>query len=245
VVLDQEKNPPKNKKKQENPEKNQEKQENTKNYENIKIPIIYIMREITIAQFEKLPKKGPIAGRSLEAGKLYYIRDIRNKTNPVYVGKYVKPVMYYNDNSVLYNYRFEEVKYLANPSKYRREPGEIFGNVEKYYEVVDPTPTKTDIKNKKITMKELEDFIRGKKAEPHESTPNVSFFGKDYRKVRDKFNNRSKQRSSLSSSRSSRKHVSRSSSRNSRSTRSSSRRSSLSSQRSLSSRSSHRLNDDL
>ena len=144
------------------------------------------MKEITLAQFEKLPKKPSISGRALEPGKLYYIRDIRNKTNPVYVGRYVKPVMYYNDNSVLYNYKFEEVKYLVKTSQHRKEPGEIFGNVEKYYEVVDPTPTKSDIKNKKITMKELDDFIRVKKAEPHSSTPNISFYGK----VRDKFNNR-------------------------------------------------------
>jgi len=158
----------------------------------------YKMKIITIEQFEKLPKKASVSGRALEAGKLYYIRDIRNKTNPVYVGKYVKPVMYYNDNSVLYNYQFEDVKYLVKTSQNRREPREIFGNVEKYYEVVDPTPNKTDIINKKNTIKELADFIRVKKAEPHESTPNVSFFGKDYIKVCDKYNNKSKSHSSLS-----------------------------------------------
>jgi len=178
------------------------------------------MKEITLAQFEKLPKKGSISGRSLEVGKLYYIRDIRNKTNPVYIGRYVKPVMYLNENSVLYNYRFEDVRYLVKPSNYRNEPREIFGNVEKYYEVLDPIPTKSDIKNKKITMKELDEFIRTKKVEPHDSTPNISFFGKNYRKVRDKFNNRSKTNSSLSSSRSSRKHTSKSSSRSSKKTRS-------------------------
>lgn len=184
------------------------------------------MKIITIEQFEKLPKKPSVSGRALEPGKLYYIRDIRKKTNPVYVGKYVEPLMYYNNNSVLYNYKFEDVKYLVKTSQHRREPSEIFGNVEKYYEVVDPTPTKTDIKNKKITMKELEDFIRVKKAEPQDSTPNISFFGKDYRKVRDKFNNRSKSHSSLSPSKSSRtrksKSRSSSSSRKARSSRSSS-----------------------
>jgi hypothetical protein len=189
------------------------------------------MKEITLAHFEKLPKKGSITGRSLEHGKLYYIRDIRNKANPVYIGKYVEPVMYYNDNTVLYNYRFEDVKYLVKPSNYRNEPRKIFGNVEHYYEVLDPMPTKSDIKNKKNTMKELEYFIRAKKSEPHDSSPNISFFGKNYRKARDKFNNRSNQHSSSSkTSKSSRKRNSKSSSssRKTRSNRSSYRPSSSS-----------------
>jgi hypothetical protein len=191
------------------------------------------MKEITLAQFEKLPKKGSISGRSLEVGKLYYIHDIRNKTNPVYIGRYVKPVTYFNENSVLYNYRFEDVRYLVKPSNYRNEPREVFGNVEKYYEVLDPIPTKSDIKNKKNTIKELDDFIRTKKAEPHDNSPNISFFGKNYRKARDKFN-RSKSHSSSSSSRSSRSSRKRnsktasSSSRKTRSTRSSYRPSSSS-----------------
>lgn len=59
--------------------------------------------------------------------------------------------MYYNDTiSVLYNYQFEDVKYLVKTSQHRREPIGIFGNVDNYYEVVYPTPTKTDIINKKI-----------------------------------------------------------------------------------------------
>ena len=111
-MAEKEENPPKKQKKQENPEKNQERQENTKNHTNIKIAIIYIMKIITIDQFEKLPKKGPITGKLLEVDKLYYIRDIRNKTNPVYVGKYVKPVMYYKDNSVSYNYRYEDKNFV-------------------------------------------------------------------------------------------------------------------------------------
>jgi len=45
----------------------------------------------------------------------------------------------------------------------------IFGNVDNYYEVVYPTPTKTDIINKKNTIKELENFILAKKAKPQES----------------------------------------------------------------------------
>jgi hypothetical protein len=191
------------------------------------------MKEITLVEFEKLPKKGPISGRHLEAGKLYYIRDSRNKLNPVYVGRYVKPVIYYNDNSVSYNYNFEDVEYLVNPSKYNQNPRNTYGNIDKYYEVLYPTPTKMDIKNKKSMMNELRDFIYEKKAEPHDKTPTISFMGKDYRKVRDKFNNRStsKPYSSLSSSRSSRKRSSsRSSSKPSssktRSSRKSSRRSS-------------------
>lgn len=160
---------------------------------------------------------------------MYYIRDIRNKTNPVFIGRYVKPVVYYNDNSVSYNYRFEDVEYLVNPSKYKQNPSNIFGNVPKYYEVLYPTPTKIDIKNKKSMMNELRDFISEKKAESHDETPTISFMGKDYRKVRDKFNNRSNRsnhRSSLSSSRSSRKRLSRSSSKPSSSKTRSSRKSS-------------------
>ena len=130
----------------------------------------YKMKIITIEQFEKLPKKPSVSGRSLEAGKLYYIRDIRKKTNPVYIGKYVEPVMYYNDTiSVLYNYQFEDVKYLVKTSQHRREPIGIFGNVDNYCEVVYPTPTKTDIINKKNTKKEMENFILAKKAKPQES----------------------------------------------------------------------------
>ena len=202
------------------------------------------MKIITIDQFEKLPKKGPIAGKSLEVDKLYYIRDIRNKTNPVFIGRYVKPVVYYNDNSVSYNYRFEDVEYLVNPSKYNQQPRNTYGNIEKYYEVLYPTPTKLDIQNKKATISELRDFISEKKAEPHDETPTISFMGKDYRKVRDKFNNRSNHRSSLSSSRSSRKRLSRSSSKPSssktRSSRKSSKRSSSNRSYYRSSSSSHR-----
>jgi hypothetical protein len=189
------------------------------------------MKEITIAEFEKLPKKGPISGKLLEVDKLYYIRDTRNKTNPVFIGRYVKPVVYYNDNSVSYNYRFEDVEYLVNPSKYKQNPSNIFGNVPKYYEVLYPTPTKIDIKNKKSMMNELRDFISEKKAEPHDETPTISFMGKDYRKVRDKFYNRSNgtnRRSSMSSRKQTKRSSSSSkpSSSKTRSSRKSSRRSS-------------------
>lgn len=183
------------------------------------------MKEITIEEFYKLPKKPIPSGRHLEEGKLYYIRDSRNKLNPVYVGRYVKPVVYYNDNSVSYNYNFEDVEYLVNPSKYKQNPSTTFGNLPQYFEVLYPTPTKMDIKNKKSMMKELRNFISEKKAEPHNKTPTISF------------NNRSNgtnSRSSLSSSRSSRKRSSsrssrkRSSSSKMRSSRKSSRRSSSS-----------------
>ena len=202
------------------------------------------MKEITIEEFFKLPKKAISSGRHLEEGKLYYIRDSRNKLNPVYIGRYVKPVTYYNDNSVSYNYRFEDVEYLVNPSKYQQNPSNIFGNLPQYFEVLDPTPTKLDIKNKKSMMNQLRDFISEKKAEPHDETPNISFMGKDYRKVRDKFNNRSNKsnhRSSLSSSRSSRKRsFSSKPSSKTRSSRKSSRRSSSNRSRYRSSSSSYR-----
>lgn len=155
------------------------------------------MKEITLAQFNKLPKKGPYSGSSLKPGAMYYIHDTRRNDNPVYIGTYVRPVYYYNDNSTSVNYRFENVSYLVKPSNYRNAPGTIFGNIHKYYEIP-MEPTSVDIKHKKTTIKELKSFINEKKAEPHDSTPNISFFGKDYRKARNKFNNSS--RSSLSSS---------------------------------------------
>ena len=162
------------------------------------------MKEITIAQFNKLPKRGPYSGSSLKPGAMYYIHDTRRNDNPVYIGTYVRPVYYYNDNnSTSVNYRFENVSYLVKPSNYRNAPGTTFGNVHKYYEIP-MEPTSVDIKHKKTTIKELKSFINEKKAEPHDSTPNISFFGKDYRKARNKFNNSS--RSSLSSSLS-RKHL--------------------------------------
>jgi hypothetical protein len=157
------------------------------------------MKEITIAQFNKLAKRGPYSGSSLKPGAMYYIHDTRRNDNPVYIGRYVRPVYYYNDNNTSVNYRFENVSYLVKPSDYRNAPGTTFGNVHKYYEIP-MEPTTIDIKHKKTTIKELNSFINEKKAEPHDTTPPISFMGKDYRKVRDKFYNKS--RSSSSSKRS-------------------------------------------
>ena len=148
------------------------------------------MKEITLAAFNKLPKKGPISGSRLNPGTMYYIHNRRSDSNPVYIGKYLRPVKYYNDNDVMVNYEFDNVKYLVNISKYRNEPRGIFGSLEQYFEVV-MEPTASDIENKKTTMKELHSFINEKKAEPHDTTPPISFMGKDYRKARDKFYNRS------------------------------------------------------
>ena len=153
------------------------------------------MKEITIAQFNKLPKRGPYSGSSLKPGAMYYIHDTRRNDNPVYIGTYVRPVYYYNDNSTSVNYRFENVSYLVKPSDYRNAPGTIFGNVHKYYEIP-MEPTSVDIKHKKTTIKELKSFINEKRAEQHDSTPNISFFGKDYRKARNKFYNSSRSSSS-------------------------------------------------
>ena len=86
-------------------------------------------------------------------------------------------------------------------------------------------PTSIDIKHKKTTIKELKSFINEKKAEPHDTTPLISFMGKDYRKVRDKFYNKSRSSSSSNSKRnssSSRKRSNKSSSRRSSSSRTSS-----------------------
>ena len=159
------------------------------------------MKEITLVEFNKLPKRGPYSGSSLKPGTMYYIHNRRSDSNPVYIGTYVGPVYYYNDNSTSVNYKFDSVKYLVNSSKYRNEPRDIFGSLEQYFEVV-VEPTSMDIKHKKTTIKELQSFINEKKAEPHDTTPPISFMGKDYRKVRDKFYNKS--RSSSSSKRSKR-----------------------------------------
>jgi len=153
------------------------------------------MKEITLEAFQKLPKRGPYSGRSLKPGTMYYIHDTRNSSNPVYIGTYVGPVNYYGDHATMVNYKFENVKYLVKPSNYRNEPGTTFGNVHKYYEV-SLEPTSTDIKHKKTTIKELKSFINEKKAEPHDTPPNISFMGKDYRKTRDKFYNKSRSSSS-------------------------------------------------
>jgi hypothetical protein len=155
------------------------------------------MKEITLVEFNKLPKKGPISGSRLNPGTMYYIHNRRSDSNPVYIGKYVGPVKYYNDNNVMVNYKFDDVEYLVNSSKYRNAPRGVFGSLEQYFEVV-VEPTASDIENKKTTMKELRYFISEKKAEPHDISPNISFIGKDYRKVRDKFYNRTRS-SSLSS----------------------------------------------
>jgi hypothetical protein len=161
------------------------------------------MKEITIDAFKKLPKRGPYSGSSLKPGTMYYIHDTRNSSNPVYIGTYVGPVNYYGDHSTMVNYKFENVKYLVKPSNYRNEPGTTFGNVHKYYEVP-LEPTSTDIKHKKTTIKELKSFINEKKAEPHDTTPPISFMGKDYRKVRDKFYNKSRSSSTKRSNHSKR-----------------------------------------
>ena len=191
------------------------------------------MKEITLTEFNKLPKKGPISGSRLNPGTMYYIHDRRNDSNPVYIGKYLEPIKYYNNNDVMVNYRFDNVKYLVNSSKYRNAPSGVFGNVVKYYEVL-MKPSASDIENKKTTMKELRSFINEKKAEPHDISPNISFMGKDYRKVRDKFYNQSRSSSLSSLSSSSTKRSKRrapnkgSSSSRKRSNRTSSRRSSSS-----------------
>jgi hypothetical protein len=146
------------------------------------------MKEITIAEFNKLKKKGPVSSQSLIPGKWYYIYDRRRVDNPVFIGKYLEPVKYFNENSVMYNYKFTDVSYLANTPKTRNKIRDVFGNVEKYFEVIDE-PTKLDIKNKNKTINELNDFINEKKVEPYDRTPTISFFGKNYRKGRSKFYN--------------------------------------------------------
>lgn len=189
------------------------------------------MKEITLEAFKKLPKRGPYSGSSLKPGTMYYIHDNRNSSNPVYIGTYVGPTNYYGDHATMVNYKFENVRYLVKPSNYRNEPGTIFGNVHKYYEVP-LEPTSIDIKHKKTTIKELKSFINEKKAEQYDTTPPISFMGKDYRKVRDKFYNKSRSSSTKSTNRSKRSTPtitsSSSSSSRKRSKRSSSRRTSSS-----------------
>jgi hypothetical protein len=183
------------------------------------------MKEITLEAFQKLRKKGPFTASNLKVGTMYYIHDTRKSSNPVYIGKYVGPVNYYNDTGVLANYKFDEVQYLVKPSNYRNEPREVFSNVEKYYEV-DMEPTTIDIKHKKTTIKELKSFINETKAEPHDTTPPISFMGKDYRKTRDKFYNKSRSSSTKSTNRSKRSTPTITSSSPSSSTRKRSKRSS-------------------
>ena len=140
------------------------------------------MKRISEQEFEKLPKKAPTV--DLKPGKLYYIRD--TKASPlvleddVYIGKFLEKDGDY--------FKFEDIDVLVTRRRNTIGKPFSFKNIERYkfMEVIDDKPTSKDIQRKKENIEEIIEYIRLKRAEPHE-TPTVSFFGKDYRKAKERF----------------------------------------------------------
>jgi hypothetical protein len=156
------------------------------------------MESITFEEFSKLPKK-EVNKKSLKPGRNYYIQETRGKYKNVYKGTFSK-----TDDFGDYN-NFENVEFIVNPF---RNVGKPFGfnnkSGFKFLEVMEPTSKEKSIKNK--TIKELNEFISMKKAEPVSITPeDYPYIGVDYRRTRDRFNTtnnvtKTKRTSSLSSS---------------------------------------------
>jgi hypothetical protein len=144
---------------------------------------------ISFAEFEKLPKKNPI--KTLTPGKKYYIEDTSRRNvnlKTVFIGIYTHHANGYNN--------FDEVEYVVAPFGVSGKPhGFNAKSGHKFMEAIDFNPTELDFKNKNRTISELHEFIHTKKAEPHDSTPPISFMGEDYRKAKHTFYNRSSSRS--------------------------------------------------
>jgi len=164
---------------------------------------------ISFAEYKELPKKEVNKKYNLIPGKKYYMEDTSRKNDRykvVYIGTYSEKR---ND----YNF-FDDIELIVAPFG---TEGKFSGfNAKKgfkYFEVIDFNPTELDYKNKNKTLTELHEFIHTKKAEPHDSTPPISFMGEDYRTAKHRFYNktsssRSRSRStrSRSSTRGGRKH---------------------------------------
>lgn len=152
------------------------------------------MKLITKKEFEKLPKKAPTV--DLESGKFYYILD--TKADPlalednVYIGKFSEKIGNYFD--------FEDIDVLVTDRTNTVGKPTGFKNTERYkfMEVISDEPTSTDIQHKKENIQELQDYISLKRAEPHDETPTVSFFGKDYRSAKERFEDLQKQQTNKS-----------------------------------------------
>ena len=164
---------------------------------------------ISFAQYKELPKKEVNKKYNLTPGKKYYIQDTSSRNDnhkTVFIGVYTHQANGYN--------HFNDVDFLVSPFGRGGKPHAFnTKSGSKFLEVIDFNPTELDFKNKNRTLTELHEFIHEKRAEPHDSTPPISFMGEDYRKAKHTFYNRS--RSSKSSRSRSSRSRSRSSSRSS------------------------------
>jgi len=157
---------------------------------------------ISFAEFEELPKKDADKN-NLKPRKKYYIQDTRRKLDhlkQVYIGVYINQTNGYNN--------FRDVEFVVAPFGIGGKPrGFSAKSGYKFMEVIDFNPTELDFINKNRTLTELHEFIHVKKAEPHNSTPPISFMGEDYRKAKKRFhhNSTSKKTTSNRSSKSSSK----------------------------------------
>ena len=148
------------------------------------------MDTITFEAFSELPKK-EVNKKSLKPGRNYYIQETRGSPKTVYKGTFSG-----KDEHGDYN-NFKNIEFVVNPF---RKAGKPFGfnnkSGFKFLEVIEPTSKEKSMKNK--TIKELNEFISEQKMVPIDSTPGISFFGEDYRTVRDSFNLTKTRRSSSS-----------------------------------------------
>jgi len=140
------------------------------------------MKRISEQEFEKLPKKAPTF--DLKPGKFYYIRNPKpQRLNPidhdVYIGRFKEKNGDYFD--------FENIEILVSKHSNNIKPFSVKSEAYIFMEVIDDKPTSKDIQRKKENIEEIIEYIRLKRAEPHDETPTVSFFGKDYRKAKERF----------------------------------------------------------
>jgi len=155
------------------------------------------MSTISYDEFLLLPKKEPT--KKLIPGKQYYIRNGVRKRNDyidVYVGTFDRMTSFTKPDGKKSEYfQFTEVKYLVKPSWGGSVvPSGFAKSGWIYTEVIPIEPTEEDIENKKVNIKELEEFIDEQKLLPVE-TPAISFIGKDYRKAKKSFTKRIASRS--------------------------------------------------
>ena len=147
------------------------------------------MSTISYDEFLLLPKKEPT--KKLIPGNQYYIRNGVRKRNDyidVYVGTFDRMTSFTKPDGKKSEYfQFTEVKYLVKPSWGGSVvPSGFAKSGWIYTEVIPIEPTEEDIKNKKVNIQELEEFIDERKLLPVE-THAISFIGKDYRKAKRSF----------------------------------------------------------
>lgn len=152
---------------------------------------------ITFEEFSKLPKKK--ATKNLIAGNQYYIQDARTEKNykytTVFTGTFVKK----DDSDIGGDIKkmcyFKDVKFIVAPFGTAGKPCGFSEKKHTFMEIIRTTPTESDISNKRGNLDELHSFISEKKGEPHDDIPAISFFGKDYRKAKQRFKKQSMKQS--------------------------------------------------